>query len=219
MKDRGNLARGEVLSFDVSHGDSPISKTLVSAACLDAWTLPSTLVEFPYWNKVSDSVIMHKVPNRGRIMVPTAGWVVLLEAQPTNGDGAVGTSRLRRLLEHMPGLYPVALHSAERIAVQLHIDASDEVEALRLASADLRAGLSTVGLWDLAVVRAEVLTRPEYERDCRAGYGEDSASATVEVGKADGTGRAGSIRCSRGTASARAAAVARPLWGPSRFFS
>ena len=129
--------------------------------------------------------------------MPTAEWVVLLEAQPTNGAGAVEVSRLRRLLEHMPGVDPVALHSTERIAVQVHIDASDEVEALRVASADMRAGLSMVGLWDLAVVRAEVLTSAEYERDCRVGYGEDSAAPVKEVG--DGAGRAGSMGCSRGS--------------------
>ncbi len=99
--------------------------------------------------------------------VGRAGWVVVLEAQPKSGAGAVEVSQLRRLLEHMPGVEPVALHSAERVAVQVHIDAPCEVEALRLALADLRAGLARVGLWDLRVIRVEVLTREEFEKDCR----------------------------------------------------
>ena len=127
-------------------------------------------------------------------MVGTAGWVVVLEARPTNGEGAVEISRLRRLLEHMPGVDPIALHSAERVAVQIHIDASSEVEALRLASADLRAGLSMVGLRDLPVVRAEVLSWEEYEHDCRVAYGQDSGAATVENVRG---GRALSARCPR----------------------
>lgn len=96
-----------------------------------------------------------------------AEWVVVVEAQPKSGEGAVEVSQLRRLLEHMPGVEPVALHSAERVAVQVHIDAPCEVVALRLALADLRAGLPRVGLWDLRVIRAEVLTREEFEKDCR----------------------------------------------------
>ena len=99
--------------------------------------------------------------------VGRAGWVVIVEARPKSGAGAVEVSQLRRLLEHMPGVEPVALHSAERVAVQVHIDAPCEVEALRLALADLRAGLPRVGLWDLRVIRAEVLTREEFEQDCR----------------------------------------------------
>lgn len=80
---------------------------------------------------------------------------MVLEAQPKSGEGPVEISQLRRLLEHMPGVEPVALHSAERVAVQVHIDAPCEVEALRVALADLRAGLPRVGLWDLRVIRAE----------------------------------------------------------------
>ena len=127
----------------------------------------------------------------------TSGWVVVLEAEPTNGEEVVEISRLQRLLEHIPGVDPVALHSAERVAVQVHIAASDEVEALRLATAELRAGLCVVGLWDLQVVRAEVLTREEHERDCRVAYWEDSSAATArEVGNGS-AGRAGSNRCAR----------------------
>ena len=106
------------------------------------------------------------------------------------------------MLEYMPGVDPAALHSAERIAVQVHIDAYDEVEALRLALVDLRAGLSMVGSWDLGVVRAEVLTGAEYERDCRVAYGEDSAAKPAEeVGDGDVTARARSIGCSRSSRS------------------
>lgn len=110
-----------------------------------------------------------------------AGWVVVLEAHPNSGEGPVDISQLRRLLEHMPGVEPIALHSTDRVAVQVHVDAPCEVEALRLALADLRAGLPRVGLWDLAVVRAEVLTWEEFENDCRMADGESAASRAQEA--------------------------------------
>lgn len=110
-----------------------------------------------------------------------AGWVVVLEAQPKSREKAVEISQLRRLLEHMPGIEPVALHSAERVAVQVHIDAPCEVEALRLALADLRAGLARVGLWDLRVIRVEVLTREEFEKDCRMVDEASEAARAQEI--------------------------------------
>lgn len=110
-----------------------------------------------------------------------AEWVVVVEAQLKSGEGAVEVSQLRRLLEHMPGVEPVALHSAERVAVQVHIDAPCEVEALRLALADLRAGLLRVGLWDLMVIRAEVLTREEFDKDCRMADGASEAARAQET--------------------------------------
>ena len=113
----------------------------------------------------------------GRTTVGTAQWVVVLEAQPT---GEVEISRLRRLLEHLPGTEPVALHSAERVAVQVQVAASSQVEALSMASADLRVGLSMVGLSDLRVIRAEVLTQEEFERDCQRADGEGFAASKMQ---------------------------------------
>ncbi len=120
-----------------------------------------------------------------------AGWVVLLEAESTNREGAVEMSRLRRLLEHMPGVEPTALHCAERVAVQVHVDAPGEVEALRVASTALRAGLPRVGLAHLRVIRAEVLTRGEFERDCAMADGGADAARAQEVVDADNARSAG----------------------------
>lgn len=100
-----------------------------------------------------------------------AGWVVVIEGTLANVGGAVEEWRLRRLLEHMPGLMPIGLHCAERVAVQLHIEATDEVRALSVALSGLRAGLPKVGVRDLRVARAEVLTREEFDLDCRRAYG------------------------------------------------
>lgn len=107
-----------------------------------------------------------------------------MEADSKSREGPIEISQLRRLLEHMPGVEPIALHSAERVAVQVHVDAPCEVEALRLALAELRSGLPRVGLWDLRVVRAEVLTWGEFEKDCRVADGESAATKAQEV--ADG---------------------------------
>ncbi len=111
-----------------------------------------------------------------------AGWVVVIEGKPTDVGGAVEEWRLRRLLEHMPGLMPIGLHSAERIAVQVHIEATDEVRALVVALSGLRAGLPKVGVRELRVARAEVLTREEFDLDCRRAYGEGSTPSCHHCG-------------------------------------
>jgi hypothetical protein len=104
-------------------------------------------------------------------------WVVVVEAEAANGDGSVEVGRLRRLLEVLPDLDPIALHSADRVAVQLHVDAPGEVEALAQALAELRAALPSVGLSEFQVIRAEVMTREELERECRVAYGGDTAAS------------------------------------------
>lgn len=119
-------------------------------------------------------------------------WVVVVEAEAVEGEGAVDLGRLRRLLESLPDLDPIALHSAERVAVQLHIGALGEVEALALALADLRAALPSAGLSEFQVIRAEVMTREEFERECRVAYAGDAVGgAGPEEGRgADTDGEA-----------------------------
>ena len=106
-------------------------------------------------------------------VVRRPGWVVVIEAELASYERPVDLGQIRRLLEKLPKLEPIALHSAERIAVQVHLDAGGEVEALSLALANLRAALAQVDLGHLRVIRAEVLTWAEFERDCRmAGEGD-----------------------------------------------
>ena len=112
------------------------------------------------------------------------GWVVVVEAEPTSEMQAVEEWRLRRLLLHMPGIMPIGLHGGDRVAVQVHIDATDEVAALGLALTGLRAALPKVGLRELPVVRAEVITKEEFDRDCELTYGDGLGSQTVASGQA-----------------------------------
>jgi diguanylate cyclase (GGDEF)-like protein len=104
----------------------------------------------------------------------TAEWVVVVEAEAADGGEPIEVWRLRRLLEALEGLDPVGLHSAERIAVQIRVPTPDPAEALRAALADFAAALGAVEPWDLRVVRAEVLSREEFDADCRAAYAEDA---------------------------------------------
>jgi hypothetical protein len=113
------------------------------------------------------------VDEAGSEPMRTARWVVVIEAERPVAGGAIEPWRLRRVLEDMPGVRPVGLHAAQRIAVQVHIDAIDELAALAEARAGFVAALPPAGLSELRVVRAEVMTGEEFERDCRLAY-EDS---------------------------------------------
>ncbi len=112
-----------------------------------------------------------------------AAWVVVIECMPANRGEAVEEWRLRRLLEHMPGVTPVGLHSTERVAVQVHLEATDEVTALGFALNGLRAALPKVGVRELRVVRAEVLTEEEFGRDCLVTYGDGSPEGCDHCGR------------------------------------
>lgn len=102
-------------------------------------------------------------------------WVVVIEAELADSEESVEVGQLRHLLEYLPGLKPVGLHSAKRIAVQVHVEAGGEVEALSLALTNVRAALAQVHLGHLRIIRAEVLTWEEFERDCRVAGGEEPA--------------------------------------------
>ena len=97
---------------------------------------------------------------------------MVIEADLASSQRPVDLGQVRRLLEKLPNLAPIALHCAERIAVQVHLDAGGEVEALSLALENVRTALAQVNLGHLRVIRAEVLTWEEFERDCQmAGQG------------------------------------------------
>ena len=100
-----------------------------------------------------------------------AKWVVVLEAATRIDDGS-----LRRLLEVLADVQASALHCSARYAVQMHITAGTQAEALFVASARWRSALGAAGLPPTEVVRAEVLSREEFENDCRLAYGESPLS-------------------------------------------
>lgn len=102
----------------------------------------------------------------------TGGWVVVLEVETVHADGAIERWRLGRLLEQLPGGEPIGLHSTDRVALQLSIAAPDAGAALSLALARVRTALPKVGLRDLQLLRAEVLTRHEFDRECALAAGD-----------------------------------------------
>ncbi len=90
------------------------------------------------------------------------GWVVVLEAAT-----AIGGSSLHRMLELLSDVGGVALHCPDRYAIQMEIDAGGQPEALFVAFSQWSLAHARVGDPPPPVVRSEVLSREEFERDCR----------------------------------------------------
>jgi hypothetical protein len=96
-------------------------------------------------------------------------WVVLLEATP----GKAGTSPMdvetaRALLRAMGDVDAIALQCPDRVGLQVRLTAADPMMALHRAFTRWRAVAGSVGTgW--TVVRAEILTFPEFERDVEGG--------------------------------------------------
>jgi PAS domain S-box-containing protein/diguanylate cyclase (GGDEF)-like protein len=63
------------------------------------------------------------------------------------------------------GAHPAALHSAERCAVRLDVKARSGAEALSWAIVQWQQAAADLGLPEWAIVRAEVLTPEEFQRD------------------------------------------------------
>jgi GGDEF domain-containing protein len=103
-------------------------------------------------------------------------WAVLLEVADEQGDATIDPESLRQLVRAWPGPTPTSLYSPSRYALQVTVRATDPPAALAIAmsrwgDARRRCGLPA---WDL--VRAEVLTPTEFERELEA---EDRAARTT----------------------------------------
>lgn len=94
-------------------------------------------------------------------------WIVLMEASPGHDGLRLDRRMLQQLLRAMPNALPVALHHPDRYAVQLQVTAPSPVHALSSVFTEWSEAVDGLGapVWD--VVRAEVLTRVEFERDCQ----------------------------------------------------
>lgn len=112
-------------------------------------------------------------------------WVVLVEAAANGAGAVVEPDDVGRLLEVLdPGLNGGALHSPDRYALQLTTTAGSPGEALidvlvRWADAVRKLGLPT---WE--VVRTEVLTPEELERDQKS-HLRDATPYGASPGTAD----------------------------------
>ena len=96
-------------------------------------------------------------------------WIVLLEAAAGDHATFLDIGTVRAILELMDDQNGVGLHSPARVAVQVRVRGSDQAMALSTALSRWNAAAGTLvpAGWDL--VRAEVLTLDEFERDCQAG--------------------------------------------------
>ena len=93
-------------------------------------------------------------------------WIVLLEAAANPNASLLDIGTVRTLLRAMGDENGIGLHAPDRVAVQVRVQATDVASALSVALARWRlaAGKAAPTGWDL--VRAEVLTPEEFERDC-----------------------------------------------------
>lgn len=97
-------------------------------------------------------------------------WVIVLESSARLAGGDMDEHLLRRLLEGLGDLQPVGLHSPDRYAVQLQIQAQTHTDALVLAVAHWRTEVQRLIGGDPPLYRAEVMTLEEFEQDCRIAY-------------------------------------------------
>lgn len=91
-------------------------------------------------------------------------WVVVLEATSAPASRGIGRGDVRALIEVLEA-HPAALHSQDRCAFQLPIAASTQAEALYAALSHWDEAFARLELAPWEIVRAEVLTSEEFERD------------------------------------------------------
>ncbi len=113
-------------------------------------------------------------------------WIVLLEATGAGVNGGVDRDdmlRLRAALDRHGAGRCGALHSSDRYALQVTTTASGPAEALFGVLSSWSEALLELDLPTWEVVRTEVLTPEELERDERSGLREDMpGSKTVRAG-------------------------------------
>lgn len=93
-------------------------------------------------------------------------WVVLLEAAADRSSSEITTDDVAMLLGALkPGVHGVALHCADRYALQITTRAATPAEALAGVLGRWAIALAELGFPTWPVVRAEVLTPEELQRD------------------------------------------------------
>ena len=99
-------------------------------------------------------------------------WVVVLEAAVTVDD-----SFIHRLLQILSDAKAVALHCPERYAIQMEMSAVGQADALLGALTRWQSAHRAIDQAQSEVVRAEVLSWEEFERECLRAYGLGDLSA------------------------------------------
>lgn len=92
-------------------------------------------------------------------------WIVLVEATPNAQASLVEAETVCDLLVAIGDKDGAALHCPDRVAVQVRLSAVDAAEALSKVLRLWRGAVGRLALPDWNVVRAEVLTPEEFQRD------------------------------------------------------
>lgn len=116
--------------------------------------------------------------------------MVLLEAADESPGGGIDAVAFRRMVAAWASTPPAALYSATRYALQVSVGGHDPQEALATALGLWSDALGRVGLPAWRLVRAEIMTPEEFERDlataeCAVPTGELSTRAMASGGDPD----------------------------------
>jgi diguanylate cyclase (GGDEF)-like protein len=96
----------------------------------------------------------------------TEEWVVVLEAANGAGDAVIESGLVDRLLEEVADCKPGILYVPDRLALQLRLVAGNPLDAHLNALTRWRRAMRAVDDPPLGILRIEILTADELERDC-----------------------------------------------------
>jgi diguanylate cyclase (GGDEF)-like protein len=102
-------------------------------------------------------------------------WIVLLEAAKAQSRVEMDGETLALLLEMLADARPVALHSADRYAVQVAVTAAGCQEALGSACARWLDAVRALGAPEWEIVRADVMTKAELDLEIELAGGDGGA--------------------------------------------
>lgn len=113
----------------------------------------------------------------------TTHWVVLLEAAGDSHAPVVDLRELEGLVHEVAEMAPVALHRDDRYALQLSVAAPGPVEALSSAIGRWAEAVQSLCLPPWALVRLEVISSIEHQRECspESGLGDDWAEEELDA--------------------------------------
>jgi len=106
-------------------------------------------------------------------------WVVVLEVAVGLGDRPYDLGVAEDLLDHLREWQPSLLYNNDSYALQMHVAAPSLADALQLAIGRHDLTTTHLGLTDLSLVRADVLTLGELERSCQGQLDGESAIEAV----------------------------------------
>lgn len=102
-------------------------------------------------------------------------WIVILEVDE-DPPGSLGLDDFERLFAQVTESQATLLRSADRYALQLLVAADTCADALNRALCRWRDAIAAAAVPEAPVVRAEVLTLIEFERECAATGQRESLS-------------------------------------------